>query len=193
MVHAVRRIFPAPGTLRQDQSRRLKERLARTLDGFQGNTDERVILERAVALAADTVSRSTASAVEERFFMLYPSQNRFVIDELSLHSRWPKVATRVWAHVLEHVDRDYEILVTREGLTERVGAKARAVDGVLAELVKIGALTRQRVPEPGKQGRGTVQYFLNPRVGFKDRPAGQNSADRQEAPALRVIEGSQTK
>lgn len=190
MLREIRRVFPRPDLLRQDESARVKEALARTLDGFSGSPRERGELQLAIGAAYGVVDRDTASRNEERFFMLYPSQNRFVVEQLTLHSERPKVATRLWAYVLEFVGRDYEVLVTREGLIERVGASGRAVDGVLSELVKMGALERLREPEPGKQGRGTVRYFLNPRVGFKDRTAGETAGDRREAPLLKIIDGS---
>lgn len=190
MLREVRRVFPRPDLLRQDESARVKEALATVLRGFGGSSRERVALQLAVGAATDVVSRGTACRSEERFFMLYPSQNRFVVEQLSLHSKRPKVATRLWAYILEFVGRDYEVLVTREGLIERVGASGRAIDGCLSELVKLEALQRLREAEPGKQGRGTVRYFLNPRVGFQDRQKSENDADRREAPLLKIIDGS---
>lgn len=190
MLQPIRRAFPRPDLLRQDESARVKEALARTLRSFDGSPKERSALQLAIGAADDVVSRDTASRSEERFFMLYPSQNRFVVEQLSLHSKRPKVATRLWAYILEFVGRDYEVLVTREGLIERVGASGRAIDGSLAELVKLEALEKLREPEPGKQGRGPVRYFLNPRVGFKDRQASENAADRREAPLLKIIDGN---
>ena len=58
--------------------------------------------------------------------MMYPPQNRVVVEWLSTKSRWPKVATRLWAWLFEFVaPRDGRFLITREGLIERVGASSR--------------------------------------------------------------------
>lgn len=121
--------------------------------------------------------------------MLYPAQNLLVVEHLSRHSSRPIVAPRLWALLFVHARaEDGEILLTREGLIERVGASRASVDAVLKELVDFGALIRRREPEPGKQGRGPVRYFLNPSVGTQ-LPRGERQAAIAAAPPLRVVDG----
>lgn len=123
--------------------------------------------------------------------LLTMKQNRLVVEHLTANSKWPKAAPRLWAWLFEFLDPDGtgELLVTREGLTERVKASPRAINGVLAELVEFGALIRLREPEPGKQGRGTVRYFMNPRVGTRNVTTEERAAKIAGAPPLRIIDG----
>ena len=130
MPAAIRRSFPRPELLRQDESKRARDVLAAVAAGYAGSATARRVVAQAVAQAIRVVSSETASRNERSFLMMYPPQNRVVVEWLSTKSRWPKVATRLWAWLFEFVaPRDGEILITREGLIERVGAKARAVDG----------------------------------------------------------------
>lgn len=191
MPAAIRRSFPRPELLRQDESKRARDVLAAVAAGYAGSATARRVVAQAVAQAIRVVSSETASRNERSFLMMYPPQNRVVVEWLSTKSRWPKVATRLWAWLFEFVaPRDGEILITREGLIERVGAKARAVDGVLAELVKLGALRKERVPEPGKQGRGTVRYFMNANVATYQLTPGERDAAQRAAPRLTVVGSS---
>ena len=119
--------------------------------------------------------------------MLYPDQNRLVVEFLTTKSKWPKVGPRLWAYMIEfHCRETNEVLLTREGMIDRVKASPRAVDGVLGELVRFHALTTLRVPTVGRQGRGVVQYFLNPRVG-SEYPEGKRDAERARAPKLGLV------
>lgn len=116
--------------------------------------------------------------------ILYPSENRRLIDHLSRHSKWPKVAVHLWALALEHASpADNEVMLTLDGMAGRIGCHPRAVSGALKELVLLRALIRQRLPEPGKQGRGTVQYFVNPRIASQLKKDARETA-RRHAPPL---------
>lgn len=190
MAAAIRGFSSRSELLRQDQNARARAALVAAVELFDGAPVERQVFSEAVAVAVREVDRRTASHNEGPFIMLYPPQNFLVVEYLSTKSKWPKVATRLWACLFQFVSPvDGEILVTREGLIERVGAQPRAVDGVLAELVKFGALIRRREPEPGKRGRGYVRYFMNPSVGTHLK-AGERSAARASAPLLKVIDGA---
>lgn len=178
--------------LRQDQNKRVLAALDEAASSFQGSAVERRALTDAVLAGQRVVHRQTR-ADKEPFFMLTSSQNTFVVGELLRSSRFPKVAAHVWAVVIELVDPagTGEILFSsRETFTGRVGCSARAVAGVLSELVRMEALSALREPEPGKQGRGRVRYFLNPRVGTQGLDIGERSARVRAAPLLRSIDGS---
>jgi hypothetical protein len=178
--------------LRQDQNKRVSSALEEAASSFQGSAAERRALTEAVRQAQRVVDRQTL-ADKEPFFMLTPSQNTAVVAELLWSSRYPKVATHLWALCIEFVDPSGtgEILfASRETFTGRVGCSARAVAAVLGELVELGALIPLREPEPGKQGRGSVRYFLNPRVGTQGVAKGERSVRVRAAPLLRSIDGS---
>lgn len=187
MAAAIRRFRSRSDLLRQDHAARVRAGLAGAGDGLELSPSQRRVFDAAISAAVAVVDRHTAVHNERSFIMLYPSQNRLVIEHLRNHSKRPKVAPVVWAWLIELARmEDGEVLITREGLIERVGASAYSVDAVLRELVAFGALIRLREPEPGKQGRGTVRYFLNPRVGTH-LPAGERSAAQSAAPRLRVV------
>lgn len=192
MPAATARLLSRREMLGRAQNARAREYLAEVADLFDGSPFERRAMAAALGEAGRVIDLQSASRNERSFIMLYPPQNRLVVEHLTKNSKWPKVATRLWAWLFEFVSPvDGEVLVTREGLIERVGCRARAVDGVLRELVEFGALIRVREPEPGKQGRGTVRYFMNASVGScipnRDERA---AAVRRDAPLLKVIDGS---
>lgn len=177
--------------LRHDQNKRVSSALSDAASSFEGSASERRALTQALREAQRIVDRQTLAG-REPFFMLTSSQNTRVVAELLRSSRYPKVAALVWALAIEFVDPSGtgEVLAEREAFIARVGCSARAVDGVFAELVALGALIRLREPEPGKQGRGRVRYFINPRVGTQGLSLGERSARIAAAPLLRSIDGS---
>lgn len=193
MPTANRRFFPRPDLLRQDQAASVKRELAEFHLSFQGSSIAQRVMSQAMQAARHTVDACTASRILEPFLMLQPSQNQFVVEWLSFNSKRPKVALRLWAWLFRFVDSDPagngEILVTREGLVECVLATSRSVDVVLKELVDLQALIRVREPEPGKQGRGCVRYFMNPRVG-SHKPKGARDAAVSTAPVLGLVGGT---
>lgn len=141
------------------------------------------------------VDAETVSEGSEEWIKMFPSQNLFVVKWLSLHSKWPKAAGRVWAVLLAHVswDTDHEVVLDREHLIARSEASPRAVAGVLGELVRLQALTLCRQSEVGKRGRGRTIYYLNPRVGThmpdEEIPGLLARAPRLRAPSLQLVDG----
>lgn len=178
--------------LRHDGNKRVLAALSEAAAVFDGSEVERRTLTVALAEAQRVVHRQTLADSPEFFVMLTPSQNRFVVGWLSTTSRYPKVGPHLWAWLIEWLDPagTGEILMRRDALIERLGCSGRAVDAVLRELVDLQALSRLREPEPGKQGRGTVRYFLNPRVGSCSIPKGERAARIAAAPLLRSVDGS---
>lgn len=178
--------------LRQDQNKRVSDHLAAAAASFEGSASERLALTAALAEGQRVVDRQTL-ADKGLFFMLTSSQNSRVVGELVRASRYPKVAAHIWAICIELIDPSGtgEILFAdRDTFTSRVGCSGRAVAAVLSELVRLGALIPLREPEPGKQGRGRVRYFMNPRVGTQGLDIGERSARVRSAPLLRSIDGS---
>lgn len=178
--------------LRRDGNKRVSAVLAEAASLFDGPEVERQALTAALVEAQRVVDRQTLADSPEFFVMLTPSQNRFVVGWLSTKSRFPKVGPHLWAWLIEWLDPSGtgEILMKRENLVARLGCSGRAVDAVLRELVDLEALSRLRESEPGKQGRGYVRYFLNPRVGTVNLPKGERAARIAAAPLLRSIDGS---
>ena len=121
---------------------------------FIGDDWARSALDKAVSVAVEVIDLQTAPTNERSFMMLYPDQNRLVVEFLTTKSKWPKVGPRLWAYMIEfHCRETNEVLLTREGMIDRVKASPRAVDGVLGELVRFHALTTLRVPTVGRRGR----------------------------------------
>lgn len=178
--------------LRHEGNKRVSAALLEAAAVFDGSEVERRTLTVALVEAQRVVDRQTLANRPELFVMLTPSQNRFVVEWLATKSRYPKVGPRLWAWLIEWIDPSGtgEILMTRENLVARLGCSGRAVDAVLRELVDLQALSRLREPEPGKQGRGYVRYFLNPRVGTVNLPKGERAARIAAAPLLRSVDGS---
>lgn len=179
--------------LRQDGNKRVSAVLSDAARSFKGSVAERRALTDALLEAQRVIDRQTLADNPEVFTMLTPSQNRFVVRELVKRSRYPKVGPLLWAWLIEWQDPSGtgEVLMQRADLVAECGCSTRAVDAVLGELVEMEALSRLREPEPGKQGRGSVRYFLNPRVGTQNIPKGVRAARIRAAPLLRPIEGSE--
>lgn len=187
MAAAIHRFSSRFDLASEERSRRCRDAVSGLLESFEGSEVERRMLADALAPAVGLLDRRIAAKNRRAFIMLYPSQNRLVVQHLSKHSKRPHVALTLWAWLFEFVRmEDGEILITREGLTERVGASSRSVDAVLGELVEFGALIRLREPEPGKRGRGTVRYFMNPNVGTHLK-GGERESAQAAAPALRIV------
>lgn len=185
MSAAIRRFVSGPELLLQDERNRVREALVKLGEGLALSPVERRAFDAGILSACRVVDRQTAARNERSFIMLYPAQNRMVVQHLLKHSKRPHVAVSLWSWLFEFVRaEDGEILISREGLIERVGVSAYSVDAVLRELVSFGALIRLREPEPGKRGRGTARYFMNPRVGTYMTARGEREAAQAAAPVL---------
>lgn len=175
--------------LRQDQNARARAALVAAVELFDGAPVERQVFSEAVAVAVREVDRRTASHNEGPFIMLYPPQNFWwsvSVDEVEVAQGRDAPLGLFVSVCLAGGRRDFGY----PRRSDQAGwAQPRAVDGVLAELVKFGALIRRREPEPGKRGRGYVRYFMNPSVGTHLK-AGERSAARASAPLLKVIDGA---
>lgn len=161
------RWFRRPDRLKAEQAARDRAELARMMEGFQGSPVARQIVGDLLAVADREISSRTDSLAFKEFLAMYTRSNREVVRYLRKESKHKVIAPDVWAILLDHVrlDSDYEVMIDREVLVAKAEASPRAVGQVLKELVDFHALRRERVPEPGKQGRGRVRYFLNARVG----------------------------
>lgn len=191
MSAAIRRFVSGPELLLRDERDRVREALVSLGEGLALSPVERRAFDAGILTACRAVDRQTAARNERFFVMLYPAQNRMVVQHLLKCSKRPHVAVSLWSWLFEFVrPEDGEILITREGLIERVGVSAYSVDAVLRELVAFGALIRLREVEPGKRGRGTARYFMNPRVGTCMTSRGERDAAQAVAPKLELVGGS---
>ena len=134
------------------------------------------------------IDRETASETGWPFVMLSPQQNAAVVCWLQECSRYPVMAVRLWSVLFTALRRDTgEIMLTRDELAERVGARADRVSRVVHELASIGALVVHRERVAGMRGRGRAVYLMNPNVATHLKGAARDKA-RAEAPALRLVE-----
>jgi len=119
------------------------------------------------------------------FVMLSADQNAAVIDWLDANSVRPRIAVRLWAHMLRALRVDTgEVMLSRSDLAERLGVAADDVSRVISELEGINAVRRER------NGRG-VRYFLSPLVATHLPSPALREAARAGAGALRLVSGSE--
>lgn len=180
------RSFRRPDRLRHEQAARDRAELARMLEGFQGSPVAREIVGDLLAVADREIAGRTDSLAFKEFLAMYTRANREVVRYLRKESKFKVIAPDVWAILLDHVrlGSDYEIMIDREVLIAKAEASPRAVGQVLKELCDFQALRRERVPEPGKQGRGRVRYFLNARVASMAASQEARILDFKAAPPL---------
>ena len=118
------------------------------------------------------------------FAMISPTQNAAVVRWLSVHSKRPQAAVRLWAELLTALRPDMgEILLNRDQIAARIGIHPNHVSGIIAELVGINAVRRE------KEGR-RVRYFLNPGIATHiPGPDARRAAREAAGPLLVLMEG----
>lgn len=118
------------------------------------------------------------------FAMISPTQNFAVLEWLRQHSKRPQVAASLWGLLLTALRPDTgEILLNRGQIADRVGIHPNHVSGIIAELVAINAVRRE------KEGR-RVRYFLNPGIATHiPGPEARRAAREAAGPLLVLMEG----
>lgn len=178
MAHIVN-LQTRPDRLRRDQEEGLRDALL----PFEEKLP--VHLRRAIYTLID---RASASRNKWTFVMLSPEQNMLVVNHLVDNSRFPKLATKLWALCFQHLRNDTgEIMLHRGELADKLGTSDQNISRIMSELVEFGAITRRRVRMPGMKGSGPVEYFMNPRVATH-LGGGERDKAQDDAPLLRLIE-----
>jgi hypothetical protein len=137
-----------------------------------------------ILLAIDRVTDTERD--DWRFLLMAAEQFNAVADWLEEHSTRPRMAVRLFRHLLRFVDpRTDEILRTRDELAELVKARPTDVSTVMNELVAIGAVRSERVPVPGLKGPGMVRWYLSPLVA-SHLPLKARERAQAEATALEL-------
>src|SRR3954454_7377932 len=145
--------------------------------------------ERARGEIIGTIDRQTASEAGWTFVMLSPEQNAAVVRWLRQHSERPVLALALWGELFTALRRDTgEIVLTRDELAERVGARPNHVSHVMHELAGIGAIIVHRERVAGMRGPGRAVYLMNPNVATNLTGAARDRA-QAEAPSLMLVEG----
>ena len=141
--------------------------------------------ERARGEIIGTIDRQTASETAWTFIMLSPDQNAAVARWLSKHSTRPKVALVLWREFFTALRRDTgEVMLTRDELAERVGARPEHVSRVMHELASIGAIIVHREKVAGMRGPGRAVYLMNPNVATNLTGAARDKAQAIAKPVL---------
>lgn len=145
-------------------------------------------LGEALSEILQVIDRHTVSRNGRTFVMLYPDQNRAVIQYLTNHSSRPIQAMNVWALCFEHLNsRTHEIMLRREEIAERLQIPIASISIIMGELKRFDAITATRISIPGMRGPGAVRYFMNPNVAThlsgKAREAAQAAAPRPASKA----------
>jgi len=113
------------------------------------------------------------------FVMINPEQFRFVTKAVQ-GCRNVATTLAVWNTAISYIRMDTgEILASRDLIAEHVGTQPCNVSTAISELVKIGAIVRQR------RGR-RMAYFVNPNVGWNGGEGARQEAAK-EAPQLRLV------
>ena len=113
------------------------------------------------------------------FVMINPEQFRFVAMAIAKRPDAGKTLM-VWNCALTYVRMDTgEIMASREQLAADANTAPPHVSNAISELVKIGAIVRQR------RGR-RMAYFVNPNVGWNGGEGARQEAAK-EAPQLRLV------
>jgi hypothetical protein len=158
MMAKVERLRTKPERLKAQQGMALRQLV---LDFFGDAGPNRTVGELLIA-----IDRVTATDRDDwRFILMAAEQFNAVADWLEEHSARPRMAVRLFRHLLRFVDpRTDEILRTRDELAELIKARPADVSTVMNELVAIGAIRRERERVPGLKGPGMVHWYLNPLV-----------------------------
>ncbi|MEI8343016.1 MAG: hypothetical protein WCH43_15945 [Verrucomicrobiota bacterium] len=113
------------------------------------------------------------------FVMINPEQFRFVTKAVQ-GCRNVATTLAVWNTAISYIRMDTgEIMASREKIAEDAGTQPCNVSTAISELVKIGAIVRQR------RGR-RMAYFVNPNVGWNGGEGARQEAAK-EAPQLRLV------
>ena len=113
------------------------------------------------------------------FVMISPEQFRFVTKAIQ-GCRNVATTHMVWTSAITYMRMDTgEIMASREQLAEDTGTQPCNVSTAMSELVKIGAIIRER------RGRKTA-YFVNPTVGWNGGEGARQEAAK-DAPKLRLV------
>ena len=113
------------------------------------------------------------------FVMISPEQFRFV-KKATEGAQRPDQTWAVFTLAITYMRQDTgEIVADREKLAGDTGTTVEHVSRAMGELVKIGAIVRQR------RGR-RMAYFVNPNVGWNGGEGARQEAAK-EAPQLRLV------
>ena len=113
------------------------------------------------------------------FVMISPEQFRFVTKAVQ-GCRNVAITHMVWISAITYMRQDTgEVVAAREQLASDAGTTVQEVSRAMGELVKIGAIVRQR------RGR-RMAYFVNPNVGWNGGEGARQEAAK-EAPQLRLV------
>lgn len=137
----------------------------------------------------ETHARQSRSAAKKRFILMFFDNAFAVTDWLREHSKRPKVAQSLWLLAFTRVDRKTgEILLSRQEMADILRTSPVNVSRCMAELVDIGAITRELRPVSGRKGPGEVRYILSANIGTH-LPGKARDEAQASAPVLKVIEG----
>jgi len=116
------------------------------------------------------------------FVMINAEQNKLVVNWLTINSKRPLNAVRLWALLFDNIHRETgQIMLTRQEMAKEVNIHANSISTIMSELESINAIIKE------KEGRG-VTYYMNPNVGTHLSQEDRDKA-RTKAPPLTVIDG----
>lgn len=177
MPAAIVRLHTRPERLRADQAEQLRQMVL----AFPN------LPERAVGDIIATIDQQTASTKGWTFVMLSPADNARVVSWIVRNSEKQATAVVLWSVLFLHLRRDTgEIMQTRDELAETVGTRPEHVSRIMSELESFGAISRERIKQPGMKGPGIVRYRMNPTIATHQTGTARDKA-QSKAPPLRAV------
>jgi hypothetical protein len=89
--------------------------------------------------------------------------------------------------VLTHLE--WDTILTREELAEKVNASPGDVSRMMGTLERIGVIVRERVKLEGMRGRGVARYRINPHVAWHGGLDTRQEQARQIPLPLTLVDG----
>lgn len=120
-----------------------------------------------------------------RFIMLGPDENEVIVDRILETSTRPLKAARLWAKILPRIHpHTGEVQLSRQDMAERVGVTVQNVSEIMSELVKFGAIERER-------HGNRVKYFMSARIATHiPTEAARQAARDSFPPILAAVDGT---
>lgn len=110
-----------------------------------------------------------AMTAQDREILVNPGDLAESLDALRRVGRhgYASTARRLVLLALGHLCPETGLIqLNRRELAERLGVAPEAISFAMTTLENLGVIRRERRPEPGRRGSGTVLAFLNPHLAW---------------------------
>lgn len=169
--------FPRKQRVNFEIAAEYREAIERQMNAPGASAEQRAAGEK---LLQDLDGYTAVEAREEEFTLMTPLQYGAVVRHLRTNSARPAIACDLWAMLFRFlVPMTYEVLIDRKLFMEELGISSNELSRLLGELVKFGALRRERI-----EGTSRFRYKLNPHVASVHTPPGIRQREKAKWPKL---------